>query len=312
MEKNCKKCHNDMIPSAIGWLCPKCGNVEKMTATQSAKLAPASKKPEPEIKTDTITLEDIKSQTDAPTEKKDAKSRVKAMFAPEIANRKQIMEEHLLSSGRADEEHMISNKKNAVIHMPSAIADKEQVAKENLNSREEIKSTGSIINETAPLPPIEKPKKHRGLLIFVSVLVLVVILTATVLLIFVDNSFNLFNQKDQQSSNQHIVEEKPLSPEQIRDNQRKKDLREIADGLAKYFNDKGGYPAGADIRSLYPLQYSSPIYISYINYDPSSTDLEKIKYDYVSNGRTYILKAKLEDINDKDAQNGYFVITSTQ
>lgn len=97
-----------------------------------------------------------------------------------------------------------------------------------------------------------------------------------------------------------------------RDDIRKKDLKEIATALEVYRRDTGSYPAGGDISALYPLQYTNPPYISYINYDPSSTDANKIKYGYSSDGANFKLTAKLEILTDLDAKDGIYTVTNTK
>lgn len=97
-----------------------------------------------------------------------------------------------------------------------------------------------------------------------------------------------------------------------RDDTRKKDLKEIATALEVYHRDNGSYPAGNDISALYPLQYTNPPYISYINYDPSSTESNKIKYGYSSDGVNFKLTAKLEILTDLDAQDGIYTVVNTK
>jgi hypothetical protein len=313
MEKHCKICGHKMIHSAVGWLCPKCGNVEKMTSAQAQEYTEKAMKPVPNTKPDSISIDEIKPLDNTPTKpQKGMKHRVKSMFVPKITDHQEIMEDHLLSSGTADENHLVTPSKKEITQLPSARIKDQSTKPSSDEPDTKLPDTdhGTITDQTAPIPKPPKHKTNHGLLIFIAVLVFIVISVAVVLLIFADNSINLFNKNSQ--TNQNTATQNSLTPEQARDNQRKKDLHEIADALAKYFNSKGSYPAGADIRALYPLQYTSPVYITHINYDPSSTDTEKIKYFYVSNGKTYILKAKLEDANDPDAQDGYFVQTSTQ
>lgn len=95
-----------------------------------------------------------------------------------------------------------------------------------------------------------------------------------------------------------------------RDQKRKDDLNTISAALEVYKQQEGSYPAGDDIKVIYPLQYTSPPYISYINYDPSSSETKKIKYAYQSDGATFTLAAKLENTGDQDAQDGYYIVRS--
>ena len=103
------------------------------------------------------------------------------------------------------------------------------------------------------------------------------------------------------------------SPEAAkRDDQRKKDLKDIATALEVYRRANGSYPAGNDISALYPLQYTNPPYISYINYDPASTASNKIKYGYNSDGTNFTLTAQLEVKSDPDAKDGVLTVTNTK
>lgn len=95
-----------------------------------------------------------------------------------------------------------------------------------------------------------------------------------------------------------------------RDQTRKDDLNSISAALEVYKQQQGTYPVGDDIKVVYPLQYTTPPYISYVNYDPSSTDTEKIKYAYKSDGETFTIAAKLENAGDPDAQDGYYIVRS--
>ncbi len=97
-----------------------------------------------------------------------------------------------------------------------------------------------------------------------------------------------------------------------RDDTRKKDLKDIATALEVYRRDNGNYPLGNDINVLYPLQYTSPPYISYINYDPSSTSTNKIKYGYSSDGINFKLTTRLEILTDPDARDGMYTVTNTK
>ena len=95
-----------------------------------------------------------------------------------------------------------------------------------------------------------------------------------------------------------------------RDAQRKTDLSNLATALEVYKRQQGTYPIGNDISVVYPLQYTTPPYISYINYDPSSDNNTKIKYSYTSDGSSFTIAARLEDPSDPDSQSGYYIVKS--
>lgn len=95
-----------------------------------------------------------------------------------------------------------------------------------------------------------------------------------------------------------------------RDATRKTDLSTLATALEVYKRQQGTYPAGNDISVVYPLQYTTPPYISYVNYDPLSDDNTKIKYSYTSDGSSFTIAARLEDPSDPDGQSGYYIVRS--
>jgi hypothetical protein len=95
-----------------------------------------------------------------------------------------------------------------------------------------------------------------------------------------------------------------------RDAQRKTDLNALSAALEVYKRQEGVYPTGNDISVIYPLQYTTPPFISYVNYDPLSDDDTKIKYSYTSDGSSFTIAARLEDSTDTDNQNGYYIVRS--
>ncbi len=118
-------------------------------------------------------------------------------------------------------------------------------------------------------------------------------------------------QSTPQSTNSNSTKPSEVTPEATqRDQQRKADLTSLATALEVYKRAVGTYPAGSDISVVYALQYTTPPYISYINYDPSSSAETKIKYSYNSDGSSFTLAARLEDPADSDSQNGYYVVKS--
>ncbi len=106
-----------------------------------------------------------------------------------------------------------------------------------------------------------------------------------------------------------------------RDNRRKNDLRSVATALETYYSDKGRYPDGTngvimgcgagdsgacpwgDSTTGFKDQYGT-LYMVLIPSDP----LDSQTYYYVSNGTSYKLYAKLENIHDAGDgvnQDGY-------
>ena len=107
--------------------------------------------------------------------------------------------------------------------------------------------------------------------------------------------------------------------ERARDSRRKTDLGSLRQSLRLYYNDAGSFP----LSSSYVIQgcgsFASPstcawgtsafavnnggnvtTYMSKLPYDPSSSTAVPITYKYVSDGDTYVIVAKLENLSDQD------------
>lgn len=97
-----------------------------------------------------------------------------------------------------------------------------------------------------------------------------------------------------------------------RDSKRKDDLNEISTALSAYKKTNGNYPIGEDISALEVLTESSPPYIDEIANDPKSDEEsgEIIKYSYSSDGNKYTLTASLENKQDPDASDGFYILKS--
>ncbi len=87
-------------------------------------------------------------------------------------------------------------------------------------------------------------------------------------------------------------------PARARDSQRKADLQTIKNALEGYYNDNNSYPATLEV-----LTQGAAPYIKTLPTDPKTKTL----YVYTTTGNppnSYILKANLENSNDKDAKSG--------
>lgn len=87
-------------------------------------------------------------------------------------------------------------------------------------------------------------------------------------------------------------------PARARDSQRKADLQTIKNSLEGYYNDNNSYPVSLEI-----LTQGTAPYIKTLPTDPKT----KTAYIYTTAGNppsSYILKANLENPNDKDAKSG--------
>lgn len=87
-------------------------------------------------------------------------------------------------------------------------------------------------------------------------------------------------------------------PARARDSQRKADLQTIKNALEGYYNDNNSYPTTLEV-----LTQGAAPYIKTLPTDPKTKTL----YIYTTTGNppnSYILKANLENSNDKDAKSG--------
>jgi type IV pilus assembly protein PilA len=87
-------------------------------------------------------------------------------------------------------------------------------------------------------------------------------------------------------------------PARARDSVRKADLRKIKASLESYYNDNNSYPA-----DLVTLTKGNVPYLTSLPTDPKTHQ----NYVYITTGNppnTYILRATLENSNDKDIKPG--------
>lgn len=101
------------------------------------------------------------------------------------------------------------------------------------------------------------------------------------------------------------------------DQKRKTDIQSIKTALTAYFDANGGYPVSNELLKLNIVGNAvqsalSPAYLSSWPADPKAAD--GWYYSYKSNGKTYTLSARLEDIADVEATttNGIplYIVTS--
>lgn len=92
--------------------------------------------------------------------------------------------------------------------------------------------------------------------------------------------------------------------ERARDARRKTDLSNVQQALRLYNNDTQSFPSIDDFnwgqRFTRDGTTETATYMTQLPYDPSTTPTNIIKYDYVSDGNTYIVIAKLENKSDPD------------
>jgi prepilin-type N-terminal cleavage/methylation domain-containing protein len=107
--------------------------------------------------------------------------------------------------------------------------------------------------------------------------------------------------------------------ERARDARRKSDLSSLRQALRLYYNDTGSFPLSSSYAIAGCGSFASPAtctwgtgtfavnnggnvstYMSNLPYDPGSSASAPITYKYVSDGDTYIIVAKLENLSDQD------------
>jgi hypothetical protein len=159
-------------------------------------------------------------------------------------------------------------------------------------------------------PDPKKPKGKQATLLIGTVLCLALVSAIGVWMLSRQNSNQVVPAAT--NTNQPQVPGPPeASPEATtRDQKRKDDLNTISAALEVYKQQEGAYPKGSEINAIYPLQYTTPPYIKYINYDPLSDENVSIKYLYSSDGKTFVLTAKLEDTTDPDGRDGRYEVRS--
>lgn len=96
------------------------------------------------------------------------------------------------------------------------------------------------------------------------------------------------------------------STESERDNQRKSDLTEIKVALEEYYDDNGYYPVASNWSDINQSNSTLviklvPEYITAIPTDPKLS--EGFYYGYESNGKSYTLSARFENLNDPQISN---------
>ncbi|MBP9827363.1 hypothetical protein KBC99_02695, partial [Candidatus Saccharibacteria bacterium] len=90
---------------------------------------------------------------------------------------------------------------------------------------------------------------------------------------------------------------------QIRDVNRKSDLREVRSALEGYYNDNAKYPTALTV-----LTEGSTPYIKELPKDPSTN----ASYTYKAENGCYSLSAKLEDSKDIDSKDGVYSLTCAE
>lgn len=306
MDLLCPTCNDTLTPSAVGYLCVGCGAVHKFYRTDDGTpIDPAVKRQVDSTNDRTIDSIQQLHHSPAPVVNHEASShyksrlrrRLKQLIVPELPS--PLNYEEITSTERATTNH-------ATYHASSALAANKSAATPTSNSTNTPTPTTQL-QPTAATKTLFQPKK------IVMLVVAAILLFGAIMIIgAINRPKSSPNTTATSTPTTTTATDKSASSAQTsRDEQRKKDLKEISTALEVYRQEKGTYPVGNDISVVYPLQYANPPYIKYINYDPLSAETEKIKYLYESNGASFTLKAKLENSKDDEAKNGYYIVNNS-
>ena len=311
MDLLCPNCESTLTPSVMGYLCIDCGAVHKFYRTpDGTPVGPNVKRSAVNnIISENIPLDSSTSpsnhqpanHTDSIQYQRRLRTRLKQMVVPELPS---ALDEPEL---RPADRPLLNPVPDSNVFQPALYSDEENVA-----PPQEAELLNGISSTQDPVTP---KKNHLAKKIFITILVTITIMAvgAAITLLSRKKSAPPKASELPTSSSTTETANNLNAPAAVidHDNQRKRDLKEIGTALEVYKQDSGAYPVGTDISAVYPLQYTNPPYIKFVNYDPSSTEAAKVKYSYSSDGKTFTLKAKLENPQDSDAKDGYFVITGS-
>lgn len=304
----CPNCDNTLTPSVVGYLCVGCGEVHKYYRTDDGTPI------DPNIKRKPIGLESSQSaqpvaqidHTGSQRYKSRLRDRLHRLVVPELPS-------------SIDDAELKSAEQPLLHPIPDQSVFKPSINKSSTTTATKYQPGQETIPHSQPSgAPVTVEKKSKP---FYKILIIIVI----VILIMVAIAVAGYMSRKSDSKSPSAAVNLPTSTPAItsspsgstsdqatsRDGQRKNDLKEISTALEVYKQEKGAYPAGNDINVIYPLQYTNPPYIKFVNYDPASTEDNKIKYIYTSDGQSFTLKAKLEVSDDKDAKDGYYIVTGS-
>lgn len=281
---NCPQCDSELVASAVGLLCPGCGVLHRFYKTgQSNQVShEPSEMPKDEVHSAVQSSNDMVKH---PISKR-AKAHIKRLVVPELPNPQDAS--HLLES------HLSTTAPPPANPLPAS------PPKNDLPPTAPAASTVQLDS---------KHIDHRWPLIIFAIMVALVAIGVGAYF-FITRPAKSTENSNSQATKQVEDKAKAGAEKAKRDIKRKADIKEIATALEVYKRDTGSYPVGDKIQATYVLSKASPKYISYVNDDPSSTSSAKVLYTYRSDGKSYILSAKLENTQDAEAIDGYYIIQS--
>ncbi len=310
MDLLCPNCESCLTPSSVGYLCVGCGAVHKFYRTpDGTPIGPdirrrsynseAMENPSQPPNVTSQSYQPIVNHTDSIQYKRHLRTRLKQMVVPELPS-------------------SIDNMELKQVDRPLL----KQVDKPLLNPVPDSNVfQPAISNHAGESKTIENPsqfqapKQKKSSLIKITLIAGLIVLLLVVSLVVIGLIGRRNNAAHQSTSTPSASSSKPndaivtTSTGVIdRDKQRKRDLKEISTALEVYKQDSGSYPIGSDISAVYPLQFTNPPYIKFVSNDPLSTESANIKYSYSSDGKTFTLKAKIENPQDNEIKDGFYTV----
>lgn len=303
MSYSCPQCDNDLVASSVGLLCHGCGSLHRFYKTGSTNQVPNSGENKSSISSPGGNTANAGQDSLPPNSaeihpfSKRMKSRLARLIVPELPDPQDaahLLENHhqsqTLNSIDTDTAPPQTSQVQAI--PTNTLGNDEHISQSNTASQLHHNSTGRL--------------NYRRPLIIFAVCAAVAVMAAGAYFILTRPS-----KPDTISTEQTtkpVVDE--ASEKSKRDIKRKADIKEIATALEIYKKDTGAYPVGTSITATYVMSKSTPKYISYVNEDPQSTKTKPVLYSYRSEGTSFILSAKLENSNDAEAIDGYYIIQS--
>lgn len=312
MDLLCPNCENTLTPSVVGYLCVGCGEVHKFYRTpDGTPIDPDIKRRIDNTPTNTTgqplatvsSIQQPANHTNSTQFKRTLKTRLKQMVVPELPP---VIDDAELKSA---DKPLLNSIPDSTVFRP-ALADGQSLTAGS--TPRPAATQPSQTDQTGSISPQKGSSTKKIILIGIVVAALLAITTLAGIVVNRSSTSTPAKVTEPAVSSVKPADNSGISAAAVdRDNQRKRDLKEISTALEVYKQDSGTYPVGSDIAAIYPLQYTNPPYIKFVSYDPASTEVAKVKYIYSSDGKTFTLKAKLENPQDSTAKDGYYIVSGS-
>lgn len=282
---NCPQCDSELVTSTVGLLCPDCGALHRFYKTGQSNQTTPEPKETPTEKAHSTTASSSNIVKNSLSKR--AKAHIKRLVVPELPDPQDAS--HLLES------HLVNQ-----IELPAAAQSTKPTPKND---------QPSPVPAALMTPTSSKPIDHRRPLIIFAIIAASVAIGVGIYFLVAKPAKTVENNNPS-TAEQAAKRVKASADKTKRDVKRKAEIKEISTALEVYKRDTGAYPIGDKIQATYVLSKANPKYISYINDDPSSTASQRMLYTYRSDGKSYIISAKLENVQDAEAIDGYYIIQS--